>query len=72
MLLELIDAGAVMKYHIGVKDKNLLFPWAIEDFLRKFKQSVLKHHNAKPGCRQTKIDLVLSLNLYGQTLRRTG
>jgi hypothetical protein len=25
MLLELIDAGAVMKYHIGVKDKNLLF-----------------------------------------------
>ena len=26
MLLELIDAGAVMKYNINVKDKNLLFP----------------------------------------------
>ena len=26
MLLELIDAGAVMEYHISVKDKNLLLP----------------------------------------------
>jgi hypothetical protein len=26
VLLELIDTGAVMEYHISVKDKNLLFP----------------------------------------------
>jgi hypothetical protein len=54
MLLELIDAGAVMEYYIRVKDKNLLFPLSHRRLSIEGQTVYLRHHNAKPGCRQTK------------------